>query len=572
LFETLCDHAFDPGAVRDVSCVVPVGKGKIDTLYEAEGVPIHSRASLIGNVLEHMYTGNKKIEIGLVDLSDLRSADSPLEGQKNNPADVLINKSASAIRRAIHKVWMEDPELQKSIGKKNPEHTYEIGRYGGDEFIFALIGIYTNEQREKIILEIRETLAAEKGYYKKIELGAIPKEKGGGFRQIEVWEERPIGLKKGKEGDIVEWITLPEDSNEKRIFTEYFERGLLLNPGELQRIIAKYSPHGTFNEQLYLKDYPSESLYPQSITTIQQKVDYIQSQHPELAIYFDLARIYDHDAGTTLRQETVLKLIERSIFDPLLGDAVYSRFDFQEHFNRNSFSEVMVFDLKFIKEVNEGMSYADADAAIVKLWKNIKQSIKASDRGKIYISRFGGSFILGIKKGADKIDPETFIALQKLGSSNLDMFSHKTQSMEVPIGYSAFLKHDQTELNSIIETADDVFYLRLIDDIAFTEITTPGFMDSIVNTDLNELAQSKYHPLSKVEMYAKFLRGKRCIERTTRLLGLMSTRHGYSDMLRTMLPSNKHYNQTSVSEYSAKINKVKEFMEHINVSTLEKVK
>lgn len=80
LFETLCDHVFDPGAIRDVSCIVPVGKNKIDTQYESEGVPIHSRASLIGNVLEHMHAGDKKIEVGLVDLSDLRSADHSLEG------------------------------------------------------------------------------------------------------------------------------------------------------------------------------------------------------------------------------------------------------------------------------------------------------------------------------------------------------------------------------------------------------------------------------------------------------------------------------------------------------------
>lgn len=66
-------------------------------------------------------------------------------------------------------------------------------------------------------------------------LEEIPKEEGGGFRQIEIWEERPIELKKGKGDSVVEWITLPADLNEKRIFTEYFERGLLLNPNELRR-------------------------------------------------------------------------------------------------------------------------------------------------------------------------------------------------------------------------------------------------------------------------------------------------------------------------------------------------
>lgn len=290
-----------------------------------------------------------------------------------------------------------------------------------------------------------------------------------------------------------------------------------------------------------------------------------------MAIYFDLARIYDHDVGTTLRQETVLKLIERSIFYPLLGDAVYSRFDFQEHFNRNSFSEVMVFDLKFIKEVNDGMSYADADSAIVNLWKNIKNSIKESDRRKIYIARFGGSFILGIKKG-ERIIPETFEALQALGSSHLSILSHQTEQIEVPIGYSHFAKHDQTHMKGVLDAASDIFYLRLIDDIVFAEIETPGFMDQVLNLDLNELSEKGYHVFSKVEIYAKFLRGKRSLERTTHILNLTSSERAYSDMLKTMLLSNKQNQKVVESEYFEKIHKVIDMLEHLNAAALPESK
>jgi len=239
IFETLCDHTFDPGALRDVSCIVPVGEEKKPTRYEAPGVPIHSRASLIGNVLEHINEGAQKVEVGLVDLSDLRGADSPIVGQKYNPGDVLINKSVSAIRRAINNVWNSDPELRKSLGKQNPNHTYEVGRYGGDEFIFALIGTHTEAQRQTIVMEIQKTLAEEKGYYKKIQVKTIPEEEGGGLKKVEIWEERSIGLKKVSGESVVEWITLPENADEKKLFIGYFERGLLLNNSELKRIISK---------------------------------------------------------------------------------------------------------------------------------------------------------------------------------------------------------------------------------------------------------------------------------------------------------------------------------------------
>lgn len=379
LFEGLFDHVFDAGTNRKVECTFNARNrdGQMEkVIYASDSVPIHSRASLINNLLEHDAQGSQ-VEIGLIDLQDLRSADFILDSQKHNPGDVLINKAASALRSALHEVW-NDP----AIGlRDNPRVSYEVGRYGGDEFMFALIGNYTQNQKEKILETIERHLGQQKGYYRRPE--------GEGF----IIEEDSIRLKQNPDGKKVKWIEIPQDEADRLLFHEYFQRGLLLDGAELTKIKNKYTTDGIFDMAAYKRDYPSsKGLYPEKITSFEDKVTFIQSQHPELALYFDLAYLFDQKSGGgTKRQEIVLNLMERSIFDPLIGEAIYTRFDFQEHLQHGDFSNVMVIDLKFMKEMNEHMSYADADNAIVDVWKRIKSRIPPEERGKLFISRFGGT-------------------------------------------------------------------------------------------------------------------------------------------------------------------------------------
>jgi len=287
-----------------------------------------------------------------------------------------------------------------------------------------------------------------------------------------------------------------------------------------------------------------------------------------MSIYFDLAKIYDREDNTTIRQEAVLKLTERSIFDPLLGDAVYSRFDFQEQLGRGNFSEVIVFDLKFIKEINEGMSYADADESIIKLWKNIKSNIKESERSNIYISRFGGSFMLGVKTGR-MISLDTRNALQKLGSKMTQIFSQNTKDSEmIPVGFSAWKTSSKSELKVMLKYADDVFFIRLFDDIVNNEIKTPGFIDQLLDINLDNMTQfANYHTLSKIELYAKFLRGKRSHERTDNLLKV-SASNSSMDIVKTLVSLPMNYEEGTADSINMARKKTRECLKKINMTAL----
>lgn len=507
LFEGLFDHVFDAGTNRKVECTFDAKNrsGQMEKVtYASDQVPIHSRASLINNLLEHDAKGSS-VEIGLIDLQDLRSADFILDGQKHNPGDVLINKAASSLRNALHEVW-NDPAVGLC---DNPKLSYEVGRYGGDEFMFALIGNYTANQKEKILEVIERHLGQQKGYYRRPE--------GQGF----VIEEDSIRLKQNPDGKKAKWIEIPQSETDKMLFHEYFERGLLLDAAELTKIKNKYTTDGhTFDIAAYRSDYPrSRGLYPKEVTSFEDKVKFIQSQHPELALYFDLAYLFDEKAGGgTKRQEIVLNLMERSIFDPLIGEAIYTRFDFQEHLQHGDFSNVMVIDLKFMKEMNEHMSYADADNAIVDVWKRIKSRIPPEERGKLFISRFGGTFVIGVRKG-EFLDPKTESNLTSIGDTLFPIYEKDGEVVSVPLGVSFWKTQENKNLRNMLKVNDMRFYDKILEDMTYRELASPGFMERLKHMDLGAMS-GDYMKMDKQTLYAHFFRGKRRVERVTDALSV----------------------------------------------------
>lgn len=510
IFEGLFDHVFDAGTNRKVECTFDVinRNGEMEKVtYASEPVPIHSRASLISNLLEHDAKGSR-VEIGLIDLQDLRSSDFVLENQKHNPGDVLINKAASALRNALREVW-NDPNIGLH---DNPALTYEVGRYGGDEFMFALIGEYTQSQKEQILETIERHLEGERGYYQW--------HNGEDF----IIEEDGIRLKRNPDGKKAQWIEIPQDATGKMLFQEYFERGLLLDEVEITKIKNKYTTDGhNFDMDAYKKDYPnSRSLYPKEIVTFEDRIAFIQAQHPELALYFDLARLFDHNGGGgTARQEIVLNLIERSIFDPLIGEAIYTRFDFQEHLQHGDFSSVMIIDLKFMKEMNEHMSYADADKAITNIWKKIKSCIPQEERGKLFISRLGGTFVIGVRTG-EVLDKNTESKLNTIGDTLFPIYEKDGVEVSVPLGVSFWRTQESKDLRNMLKINDLRFYNKVIKDIAHMELISPGTIQYIAQMDLTNNPKAGYSQIDKDMLYAYFFRGKRRMERVMNALSVKS--------------------------------------------------
>jgi len=307
IFESLFDGVFDGGTSKYRKCEIP----GVAEPFEAGSVPILTRSAFITRVLQEHNVQNLYalkgeeygVSIGLIDIHNLRGADFELPNQEDKPADVLINKAARAIRSAFDALHYTSDE------KKRKNKSWEIGRYGGDEFVIGLFGSFTSEEKKQLFDEVQRQLALPENnaYYQySLSDGEV------------VIKHEPIQLKVGSSGKIVEEIEFPKDgdktlTDQRVVFREYLERGLLLTREEFQKVIDKYSPKGTFEITLYRKDYPATSSnYPEGTDSLVKKIEHIQAQHPELAFYFELAKLLDetdpHDTDNkgAARQQVLL--------------------------------------------------------------------------------------------------------------------------------------------------------------------------------------------------------------------------------------------------------------------------
>lgn len=529
IFESLLASVFDEGTSIDRECKVP-GYSEV---YVETACPTLNRSAFITRVLQEHDRQNKMqakgqqydISIGLIDLKNIRGADFEIEGQKDKPADVLINKAARAIRDAFKALGYANKELILQ-GK-----SWEVGRYGGDEFVITLFGNFDPEAKAALYEEIQKQLALpeNKGYYQYQYI-----EEDGHIRTEVKYEK--MQLKEDSQGNVVELVEFPEGGevstlqNRKIIFKEYLERGLLLTNNEFEKVLKKYSPQDHLDMDLYRKDYPkTASNYPLGVITTEQKIAHIQKHHPELSFYFDLAKSMDNEDFMNplkdYRQLILLETLENSIFDRLIGEAIYSRDQFQNYLKDKEFDSVITLDLKFIKELNEKTTYADADMAIKSLWKSINSSLTSEDREKIIVGRFGGTFMLGVRKGTT-IPEDT---LRKLKGINEMQLTFGENSFMVPIGNSTIdniTEHEDrlqdstpnATFKSIVAKTEEDFYDKIMVDIITEDLLGEkgAFIESLVKSDIAEL--STEDGISKVDIYALFLRGKRKVERINKLL------------------------------------------------------
>ena len=501
LFTPLLNNLFDEGCNRDVECEV-LYKGRVIKMRE-KPERVYSRTSFISKILhdeELMNTGS--ISIGRVDLARFKDADFDVDNaQEIRPADVMINTAAHVIH-----------EVLKEVGGK-----YEVGRYGGDELIIAFMGEKAQVRKEDIMKRISKRLSLRDGFYKNAE-GQI--------------ETRPITFKTDeKSGNTVEWIEFPPSRSreEKEMYKEYLRRGLMLSVPDFDREQRKYTRNGIFDFTAYRQDYPEQGsviAYPDTVRGTADKIQYLTGRYSEFSLYFGFARLFDlEDAQDTThlkRQATLLTVVENSIFDKLLGEMIYSKAHFMKHMKRGEIGEIFVVDFKNLKEMNTARTYADADQCIRKLWEKIKEAIPEDERHKIMVGRFGGADYIGVRKG-EHLKPSTQESLKNITTLTIEA----QEPITVPLGH-AYLNlesegnTDMTpyDLLSQVDVASDkAYYMALAADMQQAENEDPTFMQRMASMNLEELVTRPYSdPLTKCELYALVLRGKRGAGRLAKML------------------------------------------------------
>lgn len=334
----------------------------------------------------------------MLDLENLRDADAT-KFENYNAADYMLGKVAESLTDDVER-------LKKQFAGKNVR--FEVGRYGGDEFVLALVGDYTQDDLTKIASDSLLKVQNLDAFYQRLPNEPIIrskiKVKNGGFEFIEID---------------------PGDVMESEIFEYYFQQGVILNREQIKIEKERYKNK--------IEDFRQSAVarkidYPADVDSVDKKIVHLTTRHPEFR------DVYDDLMASTLPAELVQRLfldfVENNIYDRLLGANVTSFADLTEHLGKGEFSRLWIFDGKFIKETNDALGYPLADKLIQNIWKEITSKISSNDHDNLFFARRGGTFALALRNGA-KLSQETIANLQELKATPFP-----DSDFNVPIGFS----------------------------------------------------------------------------------------------------------------------------------------
>ena len=191
---------------------------------------------------------------------------------------------------------------------------------------------------------------------------------------------------------------------------------------------------------------------------------------------------------------------------------IYSKIHFMKHMDRKEMRGIYMCDFKKLKEINTAMTYADADNAIKRLWGKVKESVSEDERHKIMVGRSGGAFYVGVRKG----ETLSIASQDKLNRITRVPFDEQN-TYTVPVGHAYINLEDPKNekldssaiLNTLEKASDKAYYQGLVEDVQGELQQNSNFMVQVASVNLEDLAKRAYKPLSKPELYALHLRGKR---------------------------------------------------------------
>ncbi len=418
--------SFDPGLNRVASFKPP----RREIILKKEPVEVLNRASFIAETLEKLESDpTAKAAFLTLDLSDMHFAD------KAGAGDFVLNIFTRTLKEALLGFRLDkNLELDRADLK--------VCRYGGDEFSISLVGQYDDKMIEELRKDIEKKYRYGRlmGYFKK------------GLRGDDPIVEEPIRLKEKEKGRTIDVVERPKKLEEQIIFDQFLKKGHILTPIQIKT--AQRTP-----ELLEFGNTPIEPTYPKTATTIKEKLDYLNTRFPRLR--GEIATLLGNEFNDIQREE-IIHFLEGRLFDKLFSNIVYSAPEFFERLG--SYKDIYCFDLKFIREMNDIVSYPEADMAIVSLYKLITDKLTPDLMPFVDIGRRGGTFFVGAKRSLsapisarDRIDS----ALDKIYSLPLSIRG-KQINLDLGINSSNRDRAFTTEeFSNILEGAEANFYRKI---------------------------------------------------------------------------------------------------------------
>ena len=435
------------------------------------------------------------------DITKLRSAD--LVKDKLDPnnqisyADLLLQDTARAFAELVKNL---DRYLPLAEGVE-----VEVGRYGGDEFVFSIVGDETGEVALALQALIKKRIELIEAYYLDESTATISRQ--------------AAALK----NDAVEVYAVPNDATRREIFLHYLRQGLVFDTPQIEAVRDRFRDAKGREDVTQLagflqREKQNQTIYPEKATTLTQKMQYLLRKHPLDGAMMLRAHLYDRKHNTETAVQ-VLEVIERVLYDSLLRARVQDFTRFKQDLADQKYRHVWGFDMKFIKEINDNVSYADADLAIRTLWEQITAGLSEQDQEALTFSRRGGTYFVALNRdsilslqGRDHLDSLRSVKI-------LDSIQNK-EGTEIPLGttqMSLDFKKDgeltDVQINAILceffENMDVRMYNKLLEEI--------GGMD-LEKINQDHLAT----PRSYSSLTYKFFTGKRKQERLNKLIGLVT--------------------------------------------------
>jgi GGDEF domain-containing protein len=350
ILNTLAPYCLDTGLDTQRELYITVnGDLRHETISNVEML---NRTALVSYVTEHYPDSQSaagKLYFQTYDIKDFRAADQVESPNGDRGADFLINKIAQRLQEKTEAI---NNVLIKHMGKSS---AVVPCRYGGDELVVLFENVSDPEIRRLISDEItgeKDGLRSLRGYY---------------LRNGEVVLER-VELKDGfKE------FGVPENTRKAGVFWEHLNKGLLLDEKEVDEIIMVRAKLGDSS--------PEELSKKQQAGDWKERLEEIVRKHPDFgSLKSKIEGLAEDDAA--LREELLSgfeRFVRENLYDRLLGEAVAGMKDFVEHYMKKPFTQIHVVDVKGIKEINDFLSVAQGDSAIVEAWKRVKNIVAGDD-------------------------------------------------------------------------------------------------------------------------------------------------------------------------------------------------
>ncbi len=375
--DSLIKYVTDPGLAKPREFLFD--EGSTQFLDQVGAVGILNRSGFVHHVndMRRLYEGEgidfNTTTFAIMDVAEFRAADNAEDktAARNNAADLVINKIGNRIQDKV-------TEINEQLKEKGRLAEVVVCRYGGDEFGFVFIGVTNVEARqlyEDIINADKDGVHNLDGYY--LEGQVVMKKK------VQTTKEE---------------ILVPEEDEKRTVFWQEFERGLLLDEKELERsmrTLERAHIPNPIDRQL--------ELVAMNEAELRKKLDDLYERNKDLKYLTDLPQIGDQFDQRIARE--VINYIEDVIYDPLLGEKVHSFHDFGERIMEDDIGEVMIFDFKGLKEVNDVLGTTAGDMVIKSMFNTISGLITegSDETANVTYFRRGGTIVVGLlrEEGGD---------------------------------------------------------------------------------------------------------------------------------------------------------------------------